>query len=107
MRRFPVERRRRRRQKGCISLVQRAVVRFYTNWRPFFLKGAYHHPLTPVNLLHLLNPHMSKEQHLLRKRCSISIMMGEMNFYVISPFYSCADTGVLFIGVAAAFRLEA
>ena len=36
----------------AFSLSARAVVHF-SYWRPFVLKGAYHHPL---NLLHFLNP---------------------------------------------------
>lgn len=35
------------------------------------------------------------------------IMMGEVDLYIISPFHSAANARLLFIGITAAFRLEA
>lgn len=34
-------------------------------------------------------------------------MMGEVDLYIISPFHPAANARLLFIGIAAAFRLEA
>ena len=70
VRRFPVERRHQKRQKGCISHARkgglpvfpspiRAVVRFFHTSAPSFPKGA-HHPLNLLHPLHLLNPHARK-----------------------------------------------
>lgn len=61
--------------------------------------------------LTLLNA--SKKQHPLTEvRCffigpAYLIMMGEVDLYIISPFHPAANSRLLFIGIAAAFRLEA
>ena len=60
--------------------------------------------------LALLNA--SKKQHPLTEvRCffigpAYLIMMGEVDLYIISPFHPAANARFLFIGIAAAFRLE-
>ena len=55
---------------------------------------------------------VKKQRPLMEVRCffigpAYLIMMGEVDLYIISPFHSAANARLLFIGITAAFRLEA